>query len=196
MIALGAIIVLFLLPSCSKKTTEVIHVATDSIEVPAVRSLDVVMSISDSGIIRYKVITAEWLTFTKGARPYQYFPQGIYLERFDSLMVPESTIKADTAYYFEREGLWKLIGNVDIVNMDKDNFTTNLLFWNENRRRIYSDSFISIKKGDRVVEGYGFDSDETMSQYVIRKSQASFPFEENAPSDTLQHSSEQTEDNQ
>lgn len=52
-------------------------------------------------MIRYKIITAEWLIYSHRNPPFWAFEKGIYLEKFDSLFHVDASIKADTAYYYE-----------------------------------------------------------------------------------------------
>ena len=40
---------------------------------------------------------------------------------------------------------------------------------------MYSDSFIHIERSDRIIEGYGFESNEQMTDYVIRRPSGIFP---------------------
>jgi hypothetical protein len=44
-------------------------------------------------------------------------------------------------------------------------------------RKIYSDSFIHIERSDRIIEGLGFDSNEKLSAYNIKKPTGIFPVE-------------------
>ena len=74
--------------------------------------------------------------------------------------------------------LWRLDGNVEIKNVAKDEFLTEQLFWSQSQHKIYSDSFIHIVKSDRVIEGYGFESNEQMTQYNIKKVSGIFPVDE------------------
>ena len=66
--------------------------------------------ISDSGVTRYRVNTEEWQVFDRKKPSYWAFEKGVYLEQFDSIFHIEASIKADTAYYYDKERLWKLIG--------------------------------------------------------------------------------------
>ena len=56
-----------------------------------------------------------------------------------------------------------------IVNLEGVTFTTDLLYWNQITEKIYSDAFITIVDDDNTLYGYGFDSDQTLQNYVIRK---------------------------
>jgi LPS export ABC transporter protein LptC len=130
--------------------------------------------ISDSGVTRFRLQAPEVLIFDKAAEPYLYCPQGIYIERFDTLFNVEASIRADTAYQWESKGLAKLIGNVTIVNLQGERFETQLLYWDRNGKRFYSDSTIRIERADRVLTGKGFESNEQMTDYSIFQPQGTF----------------------
>ena len=104
---------------------------------------------------------------------------GVYLEQFDSIFNIEASIKADTAYYYDKQKLWKLIGNVDIQNRKGERFNTELLYWNEATQKVYSDKFIRIQQPDRVITGHGFDSNQQMTVYVIQNIEGIFYVDEN-----------------
>ncbi|MDE5919161.1 MAG: LPS export ABC transporter periplasmic protein LptC, partial [Duncaniella sp.] len=60
-------------------------------------------------------------------------------------------------------------------NVMNEKFLTEQLFWNQRQRKLYSDSFIHIETSDKVLEGYGFDSNEQLTRYSIRKVSGIFP---------------------
>lgn len=160
-------LVLFI--SCGKTKKEFVSSFDDPEKMPTLKTLDVSMLISDSGVTRYRVKTKEWLMFDKAKEPYQYFPQGIYVENFDSLFNVVSYIQADTAYFYERPKLWELIGNVEMKNVQQQKFQTSHLFWDQKKQILYNDVFIRIEKEDQFLEGYGFESNERMTRYTIRR---------------------------
>ncbi len=176
-----------LLVSCKETVKETIPNFESVEDVPTLRSNDVSTLVSDSGITRYRIETLEWLMFDKAQEPYWYFPQGIYVEKFDSLFAIEAMIEGDTATFFKPKQLWHLRGNVKMQNIQNEIFTTEELFWDQKKKRIYSDQFIHIEREDRVIEGYGFDSNEEMTKYTIRQTQGIFPIKQNqtAETDTL-----------
>ncbi len=131
--------------------------------------------ISDSGITRYHLEAPEWLMFDDADEPFWLFPQGLALEQFDDAMATTSTLVADTARYFSRMKLWKLDGNVRMRNIDGDKFLTEQMFWNQQTHKVYSDSFVHIERSDRIIEGYGFISNEEITAYTIRRPTGIFP---------------------
>lgn len=96
----------------------------------------------------------------------------------------DASIKADTAYYYEKQKLWELRSNVSIKNRKGEKFDTELLFWNQNTQKVYSDKYIRIEQEDKIITGYGFESNQQLTQYIIHNSGGVFPINE-APKDSL-----------
>ena len=120
-----------LFPACSGDNKNLAEAITERDSLPTMKTLGVTTLISDSGITRYKIITEEWEIYDKKNPPYWAFEKGVYLEKFDSLFHIDASIKADTAYYYEKKKLWELRSNVHIRNLQGDKFDTQLLFWDE-----------------------------------------------------------------
>lgn len=169
--------------SCSKEKKDVVEVQFDPERTYTLRTTDVTNLISDSGITRYRLSAKEWLVYGKAAEPYSYFPQGIYVEKFDTLFHTEASIKADTAYNYDKKGLWKLVGNVVINNLQGENFQTSLLFWDQKKEKIYTDRYFRFEQKDQVITGIGFESNQDMTNYRYFNSTGIFPVEE-APADS------------
>ena len=136
-------------------------------------------------MIRYKITTPEWLIYNKRNPAFWAFEKGVYLEKFDSLFHIDASIKADTAYYYIPKKLWELRGNVHIQNQQGDKFDTQLLFWNQNEQRIYSDKYIRIVQPEQEIDGYGFESNQQMTEYKIFNNKGQFTVEDTAPADTV-----------
>ena len=178
--AFYAAVMFVLFPACSGKDKNLADAITERDSLPSMKSLGVTTLISDSGITRYKIVTEEWTVFDKKNPPYWAFEKGVYLEKFDSLFRIDASIKADTAYYYEKKKLWELRRNVNIRNLNGDKFDTDLLFWDEKKEQIYSDKFIRIEQEDKIIEGYGFESNQELTEYQIKNTSGIFTEEENA----------------
>ena len=152
--------------------------------LPDMVSTGVTTLISDSGLIRYKLITDEWLIYTKRNPSFWAFEKGVYLEKFDSLFRVDGSIKADTAYFYDAKKLWELKGNVHIQNQNGDKFDTQQMFWDQTQERIYSDKFIRIEQLDDILTGIGFESNQTMTDYRIFKTTAILTVEDSDNNNT------------
>ena len=178
--AFYAAVMFVLFPACSGKDKDLAEAITERDSLPGMKSLGVTTFISDSGITRYKIIAEEWCIFDKKEPPYWAFEKGVYLEKFDSLFRIDASIKADTAYYYEKKKLWELRTNVSIRNLKGDKFDTELLFWDEKKEEIYSDKYIRIEQEDKTITGYGFESNQELTEYTIKNTTGIFTVENNA----------------
>lgn len=174
--------------ACSKEVKEVVDATYDPEKSYTMKATQVNTLISDSGITRYRIEAAEWIVFGKAKEPYWYFPEGIYVEKFDTLFHSEASIKADTAYYFDKKGLWHLIGNVEVESLQGEQFDTSELFWDQKKEKVYSDKYIRIQQKEQIITGVGFESNQNMTRYMIFNSQGEFPVEDTpkSASDTVQ----------
>ena len=173
--------------SCNGDNKEVVVVAFDPETTYTLRTTDYTTQFSDSGITRYRAIAKEFLKFDKAKEPFSYFPEGIYVEKFDTLFNIEASLKADTAYNYEKKRLWKLIGNVRVENLEGKKFETSLLFWDQKEEKVYSDKYIRIQEDDKIITGIGFESNQNMTQYKIFNSQGVFPVSESVTTDSAQN---------
>lgn len=187
-IAFGAVVMLLLFSACSGRNKEMGEAITERDSLPVMDTKGVMTMISDSGITRYRINTEEWLVFDRRNPPYWAFEKGIYLEKFDSIFNVEASIEADTAYYYEKQKLWKLMSNVHIQNLKGEQFDTELLYWDQNKHRVYSDRRVRIEQPDQVIYAIGFESDEQLNKYKFFKPDGVFYVNEDeaTPADSLQ----------
>ena len=170
--------------SCTNDNKEVVEVSFDPEKTYTMKATDVSSLISDSGITRYRLKAKEWFIYGKAKDPHWYFPGGIYVEKFDTLFRTEASIKADTAYYFDKKGLWELIGNVEVESLEGERFETDQLFWDQKKELVYSDKYMRIEQEDKIITGIGFESNQNMTRYKIFNSQGIFPVSETTSADS------------
>ena len=171
-------VALVLLPSCKDDSTTVVSHPTDPERVPTMTSRDVLTVISDSGQTRYRIAAPLWNMFEEAKQPHWTFPQGVKCEELDKNFKAVTSIQCDSAYYDKDNALWTLTGNVRISNVNNDLILTDQLMWDQHSHRMYSDAFIHIEKQGRIIEGYGYESNERLTTYQLRQVEAIFPIDE------------------
>lgn len=186
-IVFAAMVMFLLFSSCSGRKKDLGAAITERDSLPVLDTRGVTTLVSDSGITRYRVNTAEWLIFDRKTPSYWAFEKGIYLEKFDSVFHVEASIKADTAYHYDKEKLWKLMGNVHIQNLKGEKFDTELLYWDQNKQRVYSDRRVRIEQPDQIIYAIGFESNEQLTKYRFFKTEGIFYVDEEdtVPGDSL-----------
>ncbi len=178
LIVLLAFVMFVLVVSCdksSKRLSEAIN-SRDSASVMTTRGITSL--ISEEGVIKYRIQTEEWKIFDKMDPPYWSFEKGVFLEVYDTTKQVQSTVTADTAYYYSEKKLWELRANVHSKNVNDEEFHTNLLFWDQYYEKVYSDSLIRIRQEKQIIVGIGFESDQSFTKYTIKKTEGVFPIKE------------------
>lgn len=164
--------------ACSNDKPEKIRAVVDRSKLPRLHATEITTVVSDSGITRYRISTSRWDIYDRAMPPYWEFPKGIHLERFDQLLKVDANIHSLYAKFNENEQLWELKGKVKAINLQGEQFETEKLYWNQRQERIYSDTLVKITQATRIITGIGFESNQTMTKYLIKRPQGIFPVTE------------------
>lgn len=163
-----------LLFSCSKEREHTAPAINPKDSVSIMTTYGVNTLISDSGIMKYRIVTEKW-EINEVRNPSRWiFERGLFLEQFDEKLNVQAFIQCDTAYYFDKNKLWSLKGRVRVRTQDGLRFSSEELFWDQNLHEIYSNKFSKLVTPDRELQGAYFRSDERLSHYVISNTKGSF----------------------
>lgn len=178
-IALVAIVILFMYPSCQSKT-EIgkISAIKDRSQLPRLHATDITTVISDSGITRYRISTPEWDVYDRAAQPYWEFPDGIHFEKFDEDLKVSANIHSNYAKFNQFQRLWELKGNVKMTNLKGELFETEKLYWDQNQAKFYSDTLVKITQASYIIYAVGFEANQQMTKYVFKSTRGIFPVKE------------------
>jgi len=145
-------------------------VSVDAKVIPMVHTENASTLISDSGIVRYRLDAKIWDVYANTGDQYSYFPKGIHVERYDSLFHVEGSIRADTAYFYEKKELWRAVGNVVVKNVDGTTFETSELFWNQKAPPNDNNAFYTFQRvkitspdGSFLIGDNGFRSNQALN---------------------------------
>jgi len=164
--------------SCEEQKVHTAPAIYDRDSVSMMTSYGVNTLISDSGVIKYKIVTERWDVNTIKQPPRWTFERGIFLEQFDQKFHVEGYITADTAWYYEQQKLWELRGRVHIRNVNGLIFDSEELFWDGQKHEFYSHKFSKVVTPERTLQGTYFRSDEHMAHYEVTNSVGSFQSED------------------
>jgi LPS export ABC transporter protein LptC len=176
--------VLFFTISCTSNKPEEIKALEGTENIPSLELYDYTSNITDSGKIKYRLITPILLHFDAREDPYKEFPQGGHIIAYDSIGHIKSEIKCKYAINHEKEKLWDLRNNVEAINEDGVIFNSEQLFWNEKDAEIYTEKFIKITTEDKIVTGYGMEATQDFKTYEIKNVSAILDIAEKAISDS------------
>lgn len=125
------------------------------------------ISYSDRGVVRIKAIAPTATRFVKD-RPYFEFSDGIKILFYDEQHNVESTLTAKYATAYENSHSMTARDSVVVINNKGEILNTDELIWDEEKKIIYSNSFVKITTPDEIIYGNGMTANENFTGYVIK----------------------------
>lgn len=179
--------------SCSKANEHTAPAIHDRDSVSMMVSYGVNTLVSDSGVIKYRIVSECWDVNTVRDPSRWTFLKGIFVEQFDENFHVQLYVQADTAWYYDKKKLWELRGRVSVRNVEGLIFRSEELFWDGMVHELYSYKPSIVITPERVLSGTYFRSDERMTRYTISNSEGSF--EQNvAENDTTSNTTNMPQD--
>ena len=164
--------------SCNEEHEHVAPAINDKDSVPMMVSYGGKTLISDSGVIKYRIVTEKWEVNDKKNPSLWIFDKGLLLTQFDQTFHIQSYIQCDTAYYYDQRRMWLLRGRVRIHTKQGMRFASEELFWDEQSHELWSHKYSHLKTPDRELEGNYFRSDERMTKYIVTNTKGAFEKED------------------
>ena len=139
--------------------------------------------VSDSGVLRYKIVAEQWDIYNTTQPATWKFMQGLLMQRFAEDKHVDLYVQADTAY-FHRQNLWELRGRVEVKNIQGTVFRTNELFYDLQKHEFWSNQFMRITTPARELQGTTFRSNAQMTNYFVPHSAGHVPMKDTQKADT------------
>ena len=157
-----------LLFSCSQEHEHTALAIHDRDSVSVMTTYGVNTLISDSGVIKYRIVTEEWEVNQLRNPSRWIFNKGILLTQFDLKKHVVGYIQSDSAIYYDQLQRWVLRGRVNVLTANGLVFRSSQLTWDEREHQIWSHAYSYLKTPDKEMRGTWFKSDEQMMDYEIR----------------------------
>jgi LPS export ABC transporter protein LptC len=147
--------------------TEIAAIVPPNDRSPIEISRDVEFILSDSAIVRAKLLTPEMQTFYAD-EPFVEMPKGLNVTFYDKQTLPSGYLSANYGKRYTLKRIIEVKDNVVVVNTLHDTFTTEFLTWNERQNKVYTDHYVRVKTKDEIITGKGFTSDLSFTNYEFR----------------------------
>lgn len=143
---------------------------------------------SVDGHCQYRMETPLLERYELAEEPFMEFRRGIKVETFDSALRVESDLVADYARLNEVTDLWEARGNVVAHNYkgEKGGRTlyTERLYWDQKKKKIYSDTTARVVDGNSVHVGSNFEADESFETWSFHNTSGKIEVDASAMRDT------------
>lgn len=137
-------------------------------DYPIQETWDGVVTFSDSGFIKAKLTFKHSSQFKKGTPEDRVLDNGLQVDFFNKEGKRTTVLTAKRAIIRPNNDM-EAFEDVVIKSEDSTVVETEYMKWLNNVKKIYSDKFVTITKPTEVIRGYGFESDQNMTNYRIFK---------------------------
>jgi LPS export ABC transporter protein LptC len=123
---------------------------------------------SDSAVVRVRIQGPVMIRHLDDKNPRQEFPEGVKVEFFSPTQRITSRLTSKYAVRMENDG--KIIVRDSVVweSANKEKLETTELVWEEEDKRVHTNKFVTIRRPDEIIYGYGFESDQDFSRSRIK----------------------------
>lgn len=156
----------FLLQSCQNDLSEA-ELITSRANVNLETGKEVEIKYSDNGVTR---IIAKGQTVTRHLtqKPYMEFSDGMELLFYNNNGAVESRMTARYATVVENSNEMTARDSVVVINEKGERLDTDELIWDEQKKIIYSNSFVKITTSDEIILGKGMTANQNFTDYVVK----------------------------
>ncbi|MGB5287843.1 MAG: LPS export ABC transporter periplasmic protein LptC [Ignavibacteriaceae bacterium] len=158
--------IIFILIDCDSKDVKP-HVDTSirGGELPAQESWNSTVFFTDSGKTKAVLYTGHLQVFSM--RKETLLDEGLKVEFFNANEIKTTTLTSIRGRVDERTDDLYAIDSVVAVNDSGIVVKTDELKWRNRDKKIVSDKFVTIDSPEEHIEGYGFESDQHLRNYII-----------------------------
>lgn len=169
------ILLIVVFASCENKIPVIPK--SDLLSLPSLTAKNFKTTVSDSGMIQLEMSAPILEKYDNTDPPYSEFRTGIKVDLYDGEVSPQAKVTSKYAKC-TNNNLWELRDSVVVVNEKNERLETEILYWDQEKDKIYTDRFVKITSEDQITQGIGFESDSHLTRRRIFKVTAEISIDE------------------
>ena len=160
------ILLLIVTISCTKeKVKPQVNSSIEGSELPAQESWNSTIFFSDSGKMKAIMYAGHLRVFSDSKETL--IDSGLKVDFFNMDEIKTTTLTSKRGKVDEKTDNLYAIDSVVAANDSGVVIVTDMMMWRNHDRKIVSDKFVRIESPHEIIEGYGFESDQQLRNYVI-----------------------------
>lgn len=154
--------------SCTNDLRDVMALPKNELS-PSQVGDSVTMLYVDSAQLKVMVKANRMLVFDRRVKePVTILPKGVFVTFFDENEKVSATLKANYGVRYDQRHRMEAKYAVEVVNRKGEKLETERLVWDEGSKKIYTDAYVKIIRGNNIIEGTGMVSNQDFTQYEIK----------------------------
>lgn len=160
-----AVLVIAVLAGCNERKLTPPRGGIDGVGLPDQESWQSHITFSDSGRVKAVVQAGHIRMYDE--RRETLLDSGVVVDFYDSRGLHSSRLTADRGRVHDATKDLEAFDNVVFVSDSGTVVRTEYLYWENARRKVRSDRFVHVKSAKEELQGYGFEADQNLKNYVI-----------------------------
>ncbi len=140
-------------------------------ETPTHESWNSSVLFTDSSVTKAVLFAGHISVYTESA--YTLIDSGAKVEFYKDEKIV-STLTGKRGKINDKTKDIEIFDSVMVVSSDSIRLNTSRLYWNNTTRKVSTEEFVKIKTPNEEIEGYGFESDQSLSNYRIFRVSGTF----------------------
>lgn len=150
---------------------------SDLLTLPSLTAKNFKTTVLDSGLLQLELSAPILEKYDNSDPPYSEFRTGIKVILYDGKPIAQAKVTAKYAKCTDNN-LWELRDSVIVLNEKDERLETEILYWDQEKDKIYTDRFVKITSEDQITQGIGFESDTHLTRRRIFKVTAEISIDE------------------
>ncbi len=159
------IIWLFIYGCTREKIEPTVNVQLTAEEIPDQESWNSTIFFTDSGRTRAILIAGHLRVFSKNKETL--LDSNIKIDFYNNEEIHTTTLTSKRGRVDEKTNNLYAIDSVVAVNDSGIVITSDEMMWRNKDRKIVSEKYVTIVSPNEIIEGYGFESDQNLRNYII-----------------------------
>ncbi len=159
------IIWLFIYGCTREKIEPTVNVQLTAEEIPDQESWNSTIFFTDSGRTRAILIAGHLRVFSKNKETL--LDSNIKIDFYNNEEIHTTTLTSKRGRVDEKTNNLYAIDSVVAVNDSGIVITSDEMMWRNKDRKIVSEKYVKIVSPKEIIEGYGFESDQNLRNYII-----------------------------
>lgn len=155
----------FVMSTCDHKVKPPVTGDIDPQALPDQESWNSRITFSDSGIVKAIVHATHIRLYEE--KKETLLDSGIVVDFFNASGQHSSKLTADRGRVHDVTKDLEAYDNIRFVSDSGTVVVTDYLFWDNDQKKVRSDKFVTVTSPKERLQGYGFEADQNLKNYVI-----------------------------
>ena len=162
------VLIAFLLSSC-ENDLQVVKNFSDPEKVPDVVMTNFETIYSDSAKVKGKLTAPLLHMYNSDKKKYKEFPNGLHVYFYNDSLIVITEITAKYAINYDKTQIWEARNDVVVTNTKGERLNTEQLFWDQNKKIIYTKKYcrITMPDGLQNIGENGMEAKENFENWKL-----------------------------